>query len=82
MVKDLDINVENVHLIINRVMAEIPGPLQERIDAMGVHFLGTVPANQKLMEFEFSGRPLVELGDDSPVYQAIAGMMENILKGK
>lgn len=79
MVKDLDINVENVHLILNRVMAGTPGPLQDRINAMGVHFLGTVPANQKLMEFEFSGRPLVTLGDDSPVYQAISGMMENIL---
>jgi CO dehydrogenase nickel-insertion accessory protein CooC1 len=46
---------------------------------MDVQFLGVVPANHQLMEFEFSGRPLVELGDDSPVYQAVAKMMENIL---
>ncbi len=79
MVNDLDINVENIHLILNRVMGDIPTPLQKRIDSMSVHFLGTVPANNQLMEFEFSGRPLVELGDDSPVYQAVAGMMEDIL---
>ena len=36
-------------------------------------------ANEELMEFEFSGRPLVELGDESPVYKAIAAMMEKIL---
>ena len=78
MVKDLDINVENVHLILNRVMGDLPAPLQERVDAMGVNFLGTVPANGELMEFEFSGRPLVDLGDESPVYQAVAGMMDQL----
>jgi len=79
MVPDLGINVDNVHLIINRVIGELPDLLMEKIDAMGVNFLGTVPSNNDLMEFEFSGRPLVELGDESPVYQAVAKMMERIL---
>jgi CO dehydrogenase maturation factor len=79
MIPDLDINVENVHLILNRVMGDIPVPLMERIDELGVNFLGMVPANNELMAFEFSGRPLVELGDQSPVYQAVAGMMKAIL---
>ena len=79
MIPDLDINVENVHLILNRVMGHIPAPLMEKIDSMDVNFLGAVPANQDLMEFEFSGRPLVELGLESPVYQAVAKMMGGIL---
>jgi CO dehydrogenase maturation factor len=79
MIPDLDINVENVYLILNRVMGDIPAPLMEKINSMGVNFLGAVPANSDLMQFEFSGRPLVELGDDSPVYQAVAGMIRGIL---
>lgn len=79
MVPGLDINVENVHLILNRVIGELPVPLWERINALGVNFLGTIPSNNDLMEFEFSGRPLVELGDESPVYQAVAEMMRGIL---
>ena len=79
MVPGLDINVENTHLILNRVMGELPRPLLDRVDAIGVNFLGTVPSNADLMEFEFSGRPLVELGDESPVYQAVAEMMRGIL---
>jgi len=79
MVPDLGINVENVHLIINRVMGDLPAPLMEKVDLMDVNFLGTVPSNTDLMEFEYSGRPLVELGDDSPVYQAVAAMMQGIL---
>jgi len=79
MIPDLDINVENVHLILNRLMGDIPIQLMEKINSLGVNFLGAVPSNNALMEFEFSGRPLVELGDESPVFQAVAEMMERIL---
>lgn len=78
--KDLDVHIENAYLIVNRLNGDtIPGPLQERIDNVGVPLLGTVPLNNDLAEFEFSGRPLVDLGDDSPVYQAVAAMMEKAL---
>jgi hypothetical protein len=29
---------------------------------------------------EFSGKPLIELSDESGVYRSIAGMMDQILK--
>jgi CO dehydrogenase nickel-insertion accessory protein CooC1 len=57
----------------------MPEALQTRIDEMEIPLLGTVPADSQLVEFEFNGRPLVELGDSSPVYQAVAGMMAKIL---
>jgi CO dehydrogenase nickel-insertion accessory protein CooC1 len=41
--------------------------------------LGVIPADNDLSAFEFSGKPLVDLGDESPVYQAVAKMMESIL---
>lgn len=78
--KELEINIENAYLILNRVSGDIPAPLQERIDKLDIPFLGTVPADETLMAFEFEGRPLVDLGDDSPVYQSIAKMMTQILK--
>lgn len=75
----LDIQIEYTHLILNRLASEIPAPLQERIEAMDIPLLGVVPADDRLLSFEFSGRPLVELGDESPVYQAVAEMMDAIL---
>ena len=76
---ELDIHIENTYLIINRLHGEMPAPLKERVDAMEIPLLGTVPADNELVEFEFSGRPLVDLGDESPVYQAVAAMMSGIL---
>ncbi len=79
MQDELDINVENAYLIVNRLMGEMPEVLQQRIDGMSIPLLGTIPANEELAEFEFSGRPLVDLGDQSPVYKAVAAMMESML---
>ncbi|MBG7609449.1 MAG: AAA family ATPase [Anaerolineae bacterium] len=76
---ELDIDIEHAYFILNRLQGEMPAPLQQRIDTMEIPFLGAVPSNQELTSFEFSGRPLVELGEKSPVYQAVATMMEAIL---
>lgn len=78
--KELDINIENAYLIINRLRGEMPSQLKAFTDKLDVPLLGTIPADEELAEFEFSGKPLVELGNESPVYQAIAASMETVLK--
>ena len=45
---------------------------------LNIQFLGVVPEDKELTEFEFSGRPLVELGDESPVYSTVAAMMAKL----
>ncbi len=76
---ELNINVENAYFILNRVPGEIPASLQERIDGLGVPFLGTVPMDENVMEYDFNGKPLLELADDSPVYQTISKMLDQTL---
>ena len=73
--REMDIRIENTYLILNRLNGDIPAPLQERIDRLDIPLLGVVPASSELAEFEFSGRPLVEMGNESAVYQAVAAMM-------
>jgi CO dehydrogenase maturation factor len=77
---ELDVNVENAYLILNRVPGgKLPEALKAAVDKMGIPLLGVIPADDDLASFEFSGRPLIELGDESPVYQAITRMMGDIL---
>ena len=77
---ELDINIEQTHLILNNLDSpEVPAPLQARIDAMDIPLLGSIPRNSEMSEFEFSGRPLIELGSDSPVYRAVEEMLDGLL---
>jgi CO dehydrogenase maturation factor len=76
---ELDIRIEHAYLIINRLIGDIPSALANGIGKLDIPLLGTVPSDDELSNFEFSGKPLVELGNDSPVYQAVAGMLDSIL---
>ena len=76
---ELDIRIEQAYLIINRLPSDLPEALKTEIDRLGIPLLGTVLADTELSNYEFTGKPLVELGNDSPVYQAVAEMMSRIL---
>ncbi|NOZ72148.1 MAG: AAA family ATPase [Chloroflexi bacterium] len=77
---ELGINIEHCYLILNRLPGEMPPALREKIESMDFPLLGTIPADPTITEFEFSGKPLVEIAEDSPVYQAVARMMDKVLK--
>lgn len=77
----LDIHIQECGLILNRLSGEIPAPLLERLAEMDIPLLGQIPSDERLLQFEFNGRPLVALGDESPVYQAVADVMEYVLNG-
>jgi CO dehydrogenase maturation factor len=79
MRRELEINIENAYLTVNRVNGELPPLLKVEVEKMSVPLLGVIPADDDLSAFEFSGRPLVELGDDSPVYRAVVKMMNQIV---
>jgi CO dehydrogenase maturation factor len=80
LVTELNIRITHAYLVLNRLSGdEIPPPLKSLIDSVPVPLLGVIPSDSLLTEFEFSGRPLVELGDESPVYQAVAKMMRQLV---
>ena len=80
LVDELEITIKDRYLIVNRLPAdELPPALQEAVDAVKAEFLGIVPYDTTLAEFEFSGRPLIELDADSPVYQTVRDMLKKTL---
>jgi CO dehydrogenase maturation factor len=77
--KELDIDIENAYLILNRLSGPLPPALEGQIDQLDIPLLGVIPADDQLTEYEFSGTPLVELGDESPVYRKVAEIVAQIL---
>jgi CO dehydrogenase maturation factor len=89
MVPELEIGVEHVYLIVNRLRNgggqggdAVPAPLAEAIEETGLDLIGTVPEEPAMAEFEFTGRPLVELPADSDLYQAVREIAASILNGQ
>lgn len=80
LVDELEINVKSRHLIVNRFPGEnLPPALREAVAGVKAEFLGVVPYDVTLAEFEFTGRPLIELDGNSPVYQSVREMFKRAL---
>jgi CO dehydrogenase maturation factor len=76
---ELDIEVDNAYVIVNRAPGQLPEPLRARLDAMDVPLLGTIPEVPEIGEFDVAGKPLIELPEDSEACRAVFGMLEGIL---
>ena len=71
MVPELEIGVGHTYLIVNRLRGELPAPLARAVEQTGLELLGTIPDDPAMAEFEFAGRPLVELPAETAVYRAV-----------
>jgi CO dehydrogenase maturation factor len=91
MVPQLDIGVRRVYLVVNRVRdlspgpsptrgGGLPAPLAEAVARSGLELAGIVPEDPAMAEFEFTGRPLVELPAETAVYRAVREIAERVLK--
>ncbi|MCX6082953.1 MAG: AAA family ATPase [Chloroflexi bacterium] len=79
MSKELDVRIEKSYLIINRLQGKLMAEAGSFVEKLGIPLLGTIAADDELAAFDYSGRPLVELSDASPVYQAVSEMLRKIL---
>ncbi|MFQ6057581.1 MAG: AAA family ATPase [Anaerolineae bacterium] len=77
--QELNINVGQTYLVVNRVGESLPRPVQEAIEELGIELLGTIPYDPQLMVFEGTGRPLLELDGDSAVYRAVKKIADKLI---
>lgn len=76
---ELDIDIENTYLVLNRAPRELPSELMAFIQTFDFPLLGVIPQDQTVAEFDASGRPLVEIDGRSAVYRALGEMMGKML---
>jgi CO dehydrogenase maturation factor len=79
MSRELDIRIEKAYLIINRVQGELSPETKGFVEKSGIPLLGAIPSDEAILTYDLSGRPLVDLPDESTVYQSLAAMLKGIL---
>jgi CO dehydrogenase maturation factor len=79
LAEDLEVNVEDTKLIINRVTGNLPPPLEKAIEDLGIEVAAIVPADANVNQMDALGEPLINLNSDSPAWRAIDSMVSKIL---
>jgi CO dehydrogenase maturation factor len=77
--KEFDIHIENVYLILNRLNNEIPESIQTRIAKLEIPLLGTIPTSAEITDLDYRGQPLIEVSEESVIFQKVSAMMRSIL---
>ncbi len=84
LAQDLKIWVGEMHLIVNRVPTDeegkpsLPPQLEQVIAEQKLNLLGLIPLDSTVAEYDALGTPLVQLPQDTPVYQAVQGIIASL----
>ena len=79
LVKELDIKVKKMGLIVNRAADGILNEgTQEEIALQGLDLFGVIPQDPLVYEYDSAGTPLVKLPMESPARAALGKIIESI----
>ena len=81
LIDELKLSVKEKHLVVDRAPNGLDPVFSQEIETLGLNLLGTIPEDAIVAEYEMKGRPLLDLPDDSPAVQVVAGMMQDMIKG-
>jgi CO dehydrogenase maturation factor len=79
LAKEVDVNVKDIMLVVNRVAGELPQPLQEAIDELDVGITAMIPTDENVNRLDALGQPLVNLNGNSPTFQAVENLTVKII---
>jgi CO dehydrogenase maturation factor len=78
LVDEVHIDVKHIYLVGNRFTPDMDELLQKSADDIGLEYGGIVPVDENVMSFNLTGKPLLEIPDDSPAYEAVGNLAKTI----
>ena len=79
LARRLNIGVGKSYAVINQVKETPSKQALEMIKAGGLELAGTVPDDRTVYEFDFNGRPTIEMPEDCPSVQAAFKIFDKIV---
>jgi CO dehydrogenase maturation factor len=78
LVDEVHIDVKHIYLVGNRFTPDMKELLQKSADDIGLEYGGIIPVDENVMAFNLTGKPLLEIPDDSPAFDAVGDLAKKI----
>ena len=75
----LNIGIGKSYLVINQAREKPPEPVMNKLKEAHLELIGTVPADDLIYDFDFNGRPTIEMPEDSISVKAAFGIFDKIV---
>lgn len=79
LVNELELHINNIHLIIDRINGEPNKITRELIKKQNLNLLGTIPEDRILNEYSFNEKSILKLPSDSTAFLAINAIIKKLL---
>jgi CO dehydrogenase maturation factor len=79
LARRLNIGVVKSYVVINQIKESPSEQALEMIKSGGLELAGTVPEDRNIYEFDFNGRPTIEIPDDSLSVKAAFEIFDKIV---
>ena len=79
LARRLNIGVGKSYAVINQIKEAPSDQALKMVEAGGLELAGTVPEDRTIYDFDFNGRPTVEMPEDCPSVQAAFTIFDKIL---
>jgi len=78
LAQEVHIEVKHIYLVGNQFNEELEETLKIVAKKIGIELAGYLPVDPNIMKFNMTGKPLLEIPDDSPAYKAVEQIAVNI----
>jgi CO dehydrogenase maturation factor len=79
LARSLKIVVGKSYVVINQAREALPAPAMEMINNANLELIGTIPEDDLIYEFDFNGRPTIEMPEDSKSVKAAFEIFDKIV---
>jgi len=79
LTRELNIGVGKSYIIINQVKEPPSAEVLKLIADAGVELAGTVPEDRMVYDFDYKGRPTIQMPDTSPCVQAAFAIFDKMV---
>ncbi|HID56292.1 TPA: carbon monoxide dehydrogenase [Candidatus Poribacteria bacterium] len=78
LAEELDLNIKQIHLVVNRANGDLDLRLIEEMEKEGLELLQIIPEDELLPRYDLEYKPLLELPESSKAVKAIDELMSKV----
>ncbi|KPJ58528.1 MAG: carbon monoxide dehydrogenase [Deltaproteobacteria bacterium DG_8] len=79
LVEELKLEIGQQYFVINRTPEVLDTNLREEVERQRLNFLGMVPVDEKVYEYDLEGMPLINLPDNSKAVKTVNELMSKVI---
>jgi CO dehydrogenase maturation factor len=78
LIKEMRTSVGKVVMVVNRVKNGLPEEISKAVNGYGMDLVIAIPEDPDLSDLEIKGKPIIELGDNSPLRQGVKQILDKL----